>query len=208
VCIAKGVLALSQSSSSFVGFTVEDLEHRSDRELLERTAREPQAFGVFYRRHVGAVLAFFRRRTGDSQLALDLTAETFARALEHAGGFRAMARPPGAWLYAIARNLLTDSYRRGQVADDARRRLALEPLIVTELGFERVEAAADAAGQLAAIDLNEALSEDQADAVRARVLEDQSYEQIAEQLRCSPQVARQHVSRGLRNLKRRWEKSA
>jgi DNA-directed RNA polymerase specialized sigma24 family protein len=40
------------------------------------------------------------------------------------------------------------------------------------------------------------------------VLEDQSYEQIAEQLRCSPQVARQHVSRGLRNLKRRWEKSA
>ncbi|MCW3050214.1 MAG: polymerase sigma factor [Solirubrobacterales bacterium] len=187
---------------------MDEFEHRSDQELLERTAREPQAFGAFYRRHVGAVLAFFRRRTGDSQLALDLAAETFARALEHADSFRAMAQPPGAWLYAIARNLLTDSYRRGQVADDARRRLALEPLIVTELGFERVEAAADAASQLAAIDLDEALSADQADAVRARVLEDQSYEQIAEQLHCSPQVARQHVSRGLRNLKRRWEKNA
>ncbi len=187
---------------------MDEFEHRSDQELLERTADEPDAFGAFYRRHVGGVLAFFRRRTGEPQLALDLTAETFARALEHADSFRAMAQPPGAWLYAIARNLLTDSYRRGQVADDARRRLALEPLIVSDLGFERVEAAADAASQLDAVDLDDALSADQAGAVRARVLEEQSYEQIAEQLRCSPQVARQHVSRGLRNLKRRWEKQA
>ena len=174
--------------------TVDKFEHRSDQELLEHAAHEPEAFGAFYRRHVGGVLAFFRRRTGDSQLALDLTAETFARALEHTDSFRAMAQPPGAWLYAIARNLLTDSYRRGRVADDARQRLALEPLIVTDLGFERVENAADAASELGAVDLDEALSADQADAVRARVLEDQSYEQIAAQLRCSPQVARQHVS--------------
>lgn len=184
---------------------MDSFEQRSDQELLERAAREPEAFGAFYRRHVGDMLAFFRRRTGDPQLALDLTAETFARALQHTDSFRAMAQPPGAWLYTIARNLLTDSYRRGHVADDARRRLALEPMIVTELGFERVEAAADAASQLATVDLDDALSPDQAGAIRARVLEDQSYEQIAEQLRCSQQVARQHVSRGLRNLKRRWE---
>jgi DNA-directed RNA polymerase specialized sigma24 family protein len=105
-----------------------------------------------------------------------------------------------------SRNLLTDSYRRGRVADDARRRLALEPMTVTDLGFERVEAAADAASELGAVDLDEVLSREQAGAVRARVLEDRSYEQIAQQLSCSPQVARQRVSRGLRNLRRRWEK--
>jgi RNA polymerase sigma-70 factor (ECF subfamily) len=187
---------------------VDRLEHRSDQELLARTGREPEAFGAFYRRHVGGVLGFFHRRTGNSQLALDLTAETFARALEHAESFQAAGRPPVAWLYAIARNLLTDSYRRGQVAADARRRLALEPLIVTELGFERVEAAADAASRLAAVDLDSALSADQAGAIRARVLEEEPYDRIAERLRCSPQVARQHVSRGLRTLKRRWEQQA
>ncbi|MGI8623206.1 MAG: RNA polymerase sigma factor [Solirubrobacteraceae bacterium] len=200
--------SLSQLPFPFVECIVDEFEHRSDEELLDRAAREPESFGVFYRRHVGGVLAFFRRRTGDSQLALDLTGETFARALEHAGSAHAATHPAAAWLYAIARNLLTDSYRRGQVADDARRRLVLEPMIVTDLGFERVEAAADAGRQLAAIDLDGALSADQADAVRARVLQDQSYEQIATRLRCSPQVARQHVSRGLRNLKRRWEKQA
>lgn len=183
---------------------MDDFEQRSDEDLLGLSALEPEAFGAFYRRHVADVLAFFYRRTDDSQLAFDLTAETFARALEHAGSFRAMTQPPGSWIYAIARNLLTDSYRRGQVADSARRRLALEPMTITDLGFERVEAAADAALELGAVDLDEVLSHDQAGAVRARILEDQSYEQIAEQLRCSPQVARQHVSRGLRNLRRRW----
>jgi RNA polymerase sigma factor (sigma-70 family) len=184
---------------------VDDFQRLGDDELLERTATEPERFGVFYHRHVGGVLGYFRRRTGDSQVALDLTAETFARALEHAGRFRPGPQPPAVWLYAIARNLLLDSYRRGRVEDDARRRIALEPLVVTESGFERVEAALDAARLLADSEANGPLSAAQAAAVQARVLEDASYEEVATQLRCSPQVARQHVSRGLRNLRRRTE---
>ena len=31
----------------------------------EAHRRSPEAFGIFYRRHVDAVLAFFRVRTGD-----------------------------------------------------------------------------------------------------------------------------------------------
>jgi len=34
----------------------------TDGELLIATADDPEAFGVFYRRHVRGVLAFFRRR--------------------------------------------------------------------------------------------------------------------------------------------------
>jgi DNA-directed RNA polymerase specialized sigma24 family protein len=54
---------------------------RSDDELLRRTPAEPAAFGEFYARHESAVLGFMRRRTGDPELAADLTAETFAAAL-------------------------------------------------------------------------------------------------------------------------------
>jgi RNA polymerase sigma-70 factor (ECF subfamily) len=35
---------------------------RTDGQLLVATAEDPEAFGVFYRRHVRGVLAFFRRR--------------------------------------------------------------------------------------------------------------------------------------------------
>jgi RNA polymerase sigma-70 factor, ECF subfamily len=185
---------------------VVDLDERSDAELLQRTSGDPEAFGAFYRRHVAAVLAFHRRRTGDAQLALDLTAETFARALGATAAYSYVDHTaPAAWLFTIARNLLADSYRRGRVRDDARRRLGLEPLVITDEGFERVEQACDAAALLHAVDLEAELPPAQAHAVAARVIDDESYEQIASELRCSPQVARQHVSRGLRTLRRRLE---
>jgi RNA polymerase sigma-70 factor (ECF subfamily) len=187
---------------------VDQPDHRSDAELIARTSTDPESFGAFYRRHVPGVLAFFRRRTSDTQIALDLTSEAFARALEHAETFRPGDQPAAAWLYGIARNLLTDSYRRGQVEDDARRRLGFDRMVVTDLGYDRADAIADAAAELAAADLDGALTLNQAHAVEARVLRDESYEQIASDLRCSRQVARQHVSRGLRSLKRRWEKPA
>ena len=51
----------------------------SDDELL--TSGDAEAFGVFYDRHVRDVLAYMMRRTGDPEVAADLTAETFAAAI-------------------------------------------------------------------------------------------------------------------------------
>lgn len=53
---------------------------RSDAELLTATALEPESFGIFYRRHVGQVLAYTLTRTRRPELAADLTAEVFAPA--------------------------------------------------------------------------------------------------------------------------------
>ena len=52
---------------------------RDDATLLTGDAR---AFAAFYRRFEDAVLGYFLRRVGRADLAADLTAETFARALE------------------------------------------------------------------------------------------------------------------------------
>ena len=43
-----------------------------------------------------------------------------------------------------AHHELIDSYRRGQVEDAARRRLALEPLVMEDEDIERIEAPARA----------------------------------------------------------------
>ena len=168
-----------------------------DADLLARARHEPAAFGAFYRRHVGAVLAFHRRRTGDPEVALDLTAETFARALEGVASFEPGRGPARAWLFAIARNLLADSYRRGRVADEARRRLGIPPLAVDDEDLERVEAAADAADLLAI------LPDDQRTAIDARVLGEEPYADIAARIECSEGVVRQRVSRGLATLRAR-----
>lgn len=173
------------------------LETLGDAELLERTARQPEAFAVFYRRHIDRLLAYFRRRVDSAELALDLAAETFARALEAAERFQAGSAPAEAWLFSIARNLLTDSYRHGRVEDAARLRLGMEPLSFTDDGLAAVEART--------VELEAALPRDQAQAVRARVIEGRSYDELAADLGCSPQVVRQRVSRGLRALREEME---
>src|ERR687895_1627863 len=98
------------------------VDPRSDDALLRQTREDPEAFGVFYRRHVDAVLAFFRIRTGDPELAADLMAETFAAALLAAPRFKPRREPAAAWLFTIGRRKLIDSWRRGKVEDAARRK--------------------------------------------------------------------------------------
>lgn len=167
------------------------------------TTPEAEAFGLFYDRHVDAVVAYFRRRTADAELALDLTAETFARVLAAAPR---EPLPSGgaatALLFTVARNLLIDSYRRGQVDDRARRSLALEPVVLTDRGLERVEEAA-VAGESRIAELLAELPPEQREAIVARVVEEQPYPAIAAALRCSESVVRKRVSRGLATLRAR-----
>jgi RNA polymerase sigma-70 factor (ECF subfamily) len=169
-----------------------------DVQALRRTRSQPDAFGPFYRRHAERVLRYFAARTGDPELAADLMAETFAAALASAHRYRESAGPPVAWLFGIARNLLTDSYRRGEVVARARRRLELEPLELDDADLARI----DDLAALPTVDaLLAGLTTDEATAVRARIVDERSYNDIADELRCSPAVVRQRVSRGLARLR-------
>jgi RNA polymerase sigma-70 factor (ECF subfamily) len=58
-----------------------------------------------------------------------------------------------------------------------------------------------------ALDALAALPEDQRVAVRGRVLSGQDYAELARRLECSESVVRQRVSRGLRTLKTRLERT-
>jgi RNA polymerase sigma-70 factor, ECF subfamily len=64
-----------------------------------------------YRELFPAVFGFIRFRVGDVQLAEDLTAMVFERALAKIVGVREPDRVRG-WLFTIARNAVTDERRR------------------------------------------------------------------------------------------------
>jgi RNA polymerase sigma factor (sigma-70 family) len=171
----------------------------TDDDLLTRfAAGDPEAFVAFYRRYLLTVLGFFLRRTGDPELTADLTAEVFAAALLAAERYRPGERPALAWLYGIAAHKLADSRRRGRVQDDARRRLALDPLTIDDAELARIEEIADTGAAESAM---LALPPDQRDAVLARVVQERPYTEIADEMRCSELLVRQRVSRGLRALR-------
>jgi RNA polymerase sigma factor (sigma-70 family) len=118
-------------------------------------------------------------------------------------------RPALAWLYGIAAHKLADSRRRGRVEDEARRRLALEPLIIDDADLARVEEMATAAGCGSALgDAVDALPGRQRAALLARVVGERSYPEIAAEMQCSEMLVRQRVSRGLKSLRAKLKESS
>ena len=179
-----------------------DWSRLSDEELLRRARREPDAFAAFYRRHERPVLGFFVGRVGDGEVAADLTAETFAAALSAVSRFRRLREPATAWLLGIARNILAMSRRRGRVEARARWRLGMPPLLLTDELIEGIEALDGTVLELLA-----GLPPREQEAVRARVVDERDYPEIARDLRCSEAVVRKRVSRGLAALRDRMEET-
>lgn len=79
---------------------------------LRARAGDAGAFGELYERHAPAVLAYVRRRLGDADLAEDLAADVFVKALVAIGRYRPGATPFSGWLYRIAHNRLVDHWRQ------------------------------------------------------------------------------------------------
>src|SRR5829696_10143607 len=90
-----------------------DLLMVSDEELLVASVSDEEAFAAFYRRHARPLAGFFMRRTGDAELAADLTAETFAAALASRRRLDPAKGPATGWLYGIARHKLARTLAHG-----------------------------------------------------------------------------------------------
>ena len=175
-----------------------DLSNARDVELLRWAGSSEEAFAVFYQRYERLVAGWLVGRTGSADLAADLTAEVFAAAFVGAHRFRDGPEPAGAWLLGIARHKLLGSLRRERIDASARRRLALERIHVSDESLAAIEELRDF-GLLA---LLEGLPEEQREAVRARVIDQADYAELAVRLQISPTAARKRVSRGLAALRR------
>jgi len=168
---------------------------QSDEDLL--LSSDPEAFGRFYDRYVEMLLGYFARRTHDPEAAADLTAETFAAALAARRRFRRASTPAAAWLFGIAQHKLADYGRRGAAEDRMRRRLGIARAPVGEEDVEMIALL----GRDAAWRLIDELPPEQRAAVRAHVLEDRAYSEIALEASTSEAVVRKRVSRGLGTLR-------
>ena len=170
----------------------------SDAVLLAASRCDPEAFGRFYDRYEAAVAGYFVRRTGSWELAADLTAEVFAAALGAAARYRSEGPTAAVWLFTIARNTLITSVRKGKVEAAARERAGVP---VVEFEDESVRRLTLEDGDRWVLEMLDRLPDSQREAVRARVLDEREYGDIARELRTSELVVRKRVSRGLETLR-------
>ncbi len=157
-------------------------------------------------RHLPGLLAFLLRESGDRELSADLAAETFAAALLSAGRYRPQHPSALPWLCGIARNKLSESRRRGRAEDRARRRLRIPAQQLHDEDLARVEELAGIG--TSTLQLLDQLPVDQRAALRARIIEERDYDEIASDIGVSPAAVRQRVSRALLWLRRQVDQEA
>jgi RNA polymerase sigma factor (sigma-70 family) len=180
------------------------VDRLTDVELLRAARRDDAAFRAFYERYASRVHGWFSRQTGDDELALDLTAETFACVLEGVPRFRPLTGDTAApWVFGIAANLLRGYWKDRRAQTIARDRLGV--LRETTFCADPASVVAQRASASEAIaSLSDALANLPAahrKATELRVIDELTYRDIAGRLDCSETAARIRVSRGLRSLR-------
>jgi RNA polymerase sigma-70 factor (ECF subfamily) len=130
-----------------------------DAAIIERSARDPEAFAVLYDRHAATLHRYVARRLGED-VADDIVADTFLTAFRKRVGFDpSAARDARPWLYGIAANLIGKHARSEIRMLRAYARTGADPVLTpremtADDALSRVDSAAahrDLAGALAAL---------------------------------------------------------
>jgi RNA polymerase sigma-70 factor (ECF subfamily) len=89
-----------------------DAELEAERELVAAAQRDRAAFAALYERYVDRIYTYVLTLTKNRETAEDVTAATFAKALEELPRFQWRGVPYSAWLYRVASNLVARQRRR------------------------------------------------------------------------------------------------
>lgn len=90
-----------------------DIFAASDDALIRGSVSNPMLYESVYRKYADKVFNYFWYRTGhDKTLSEDLMQETFLRAFDRRGDYKAQGYSYLTYLLAIAHNLLVDHYRK------------------------------------------------------------------------------------------------
>ena len=89
-----------------------DEEIREEFRILERSAKEPIAFGALYEKYFRRIFSFIYRQIDDEDITSDLCSQTFGSAINNAGKYQFRGVPVSAWLYKIASNEVNKYYRK------------------------------------------------------------------------------------------------
>jgi len=179
-------------------------EQADERLLVEAAQKDPTRFAELYENNFHLVYAYIARRVGDRDVAQDLTADVFHKALANLPRFEWRGAPFAAWLLRIAANAIADCSKRAgrEVANlDDPDELSAAGADFTA-GADLAEAEFEKTQQRAQLfRLVEQLPSDQRHVVTMRFAEEKSIREIAQQLKRSEGAVKQLQFRALTKLR-------
>jgi len=119
------------------------VELENERKLVLQAKSDPEAFGRLYEQNYDSILNYALKRTCNVQVAQDVTAETFLKALKNIDRFKWQNVPFSAWLYRIATNEIAAWHRKGSYKPfslDELRNEGFEPIAGDDVEQEMIAA--------------------------------------------------------------------
>jgi len=154
-------------------------------------------FSKIYDKHIDKIYRFIYLKVSSEDIAKDICSETFLKGWVAFQSAEEKIENPSAFLYRIARNLVTDHYRqRGRTQFVS---IENNPIIDQVQGVEERMMAVSEIEQIKAILPN--LKEDYQNVIIWRYLDDLSVSEIAKILDRSEQTTRVLLHRALKSLK-------
>lgn len=85
---------------------------KTEEDEIKLAQKDPRAFEPLYKRYFERITQYVYHRVESKELAFDITANTFYKALDKLSTYRSKGLPFGAWLYRIAFNEIQQHYRK------------------------------------------------------------------------------------------------
>ncbi len=92
------------------------MDRETENNLIKNAEHDPRAFGELFEEYHEGILRYCIYHTSQVEIARDITAETFFKALKNLWRYRFTGAPFSAWLYRIAKNEVIDYFRRKKYA--------------------------------------------------------------------------------------------
>jgi RNA polymerase sigma-70 factor, ECF subfamily len=161
-----------------LGRRTRPLDEQDEPHLVQSAKQgDKEAVGELYRRHVDMIYRYAYARLRDATLAEDLTAQVFLKALEGLDTYEPRGVPFRSWLYRIAHARIVDHWRR-----QARHQEVMLVDSMPAMGPSPEDVVMAQSQWELAIDLLDALTDEQRDVIIMRFLEELSLEEIAKAL--------------------------
>lgn len=163
---------------------------------VQAAQRDPAMFRPLYNRYYEPVFRYLYNRSQDEDLAADLCAQVFLKALQRLGDYTFQGVPLSAWLFRIAANEVAGHYRQLQKA----RIVSIEEGGLHTLADEIEEDRSEARQQLL-LSAMQSLKEAELALIEMRFFEHRSFKEIADILDITEGNAKVRTYRILERMK-------
>jgi|688.fasta_scaffold79194_3 RNA polymerase sigma-70 factor (ECF subfamily) len=165
-------------------------------DLIKKAQKNPEQFGPLYKKYHEQIFRYIYQRMDDIDLAHDITAQVFMKAILHISTYEYRGVPFSSWLYRIAKSELYQSFRDKKTE----RTINIDTINVAVI-IDEIESDETEENKKHLLNTLSLLKEKDVQLIELRFFEKRSFKEMGEILELTENNAKVKTFRALEKLK-------